>query len=203
MLKVENDSETVTYEQPFHSHIYENQLKLPLDYHTRPRNSNIPIGQIVNDVTTLHAPEKEQLPCSSINQIYQNIPKEPPKDKIWAISFFLKSPKSKDFQPPDLEKDFLIDSAAESNIINIPTWNEIKALHPKLTPVKTTSRLATAQGSTLTNYGKIPFFLVPTKTMEQNKLLNKPFKQIFHITDKKHNSIGIPFITKYIPTIKI
>ena len=37
--------------------------------------------------------------------------------------------------------------------------------------------------------------------MEQNKLLNKPFKQIFHITDIKNNTIGIPFITKYIPTI--
>ena len=39
--------------------------------------------------------------------------------------------------------------------------------------------------------------------MEQNKILNKPFKQTFHITDNKHNIIGIPFITKYIPTINI
>ena len=38
--------------------------------------------------------------------------------------------------------------------------------------------------------------------MEQNKLLNKPFKQLFHITDIKHNIIGIPFFTKYITTIK-
>ena len=37
--------------------------------------------------------------------------------------------------------------------------------------------------------------------MEQNKILNKPFKQIFHITDIKHNVIGIPFISKYMPTI--
>ena len=37
----------------------------------------------------------------------------------------------------------------------------------------------------------------------QNKILNKPFKQIFHITDIKHNIIGIPFISKYIPTINI
>ena len=77
----------------------------------------------------------------------------------------------------------MIDSGAESNIIKIPTWKEIKISHPKLTPVKTASRLATAQGSTLTNYGKIQLFLVPTKTMEQNKLLNKPFKQNHHITD--------------------
>ena len=39
--------------------------------------------------------------------------------------------------------------------------------------------------------------------MEQNKILNKPFKQTFHITDIIHNIIGIPFITKYIPTINI
>ena len=55
----------------------------------------------------------------------------------------------------------------------------------------------------LTNYGKIQLFLVPTRTIEQNKILNKPFKQIFHITDIKHNIIVIPFITKYIPTINI
>ena len=38
----------------------------------------------------------------------------------------LRKPRNKEFQPPDLEIDFLIDSGAESNIINIPTWNEIK-----------------------------------------------------------------------------
>ena len=39
--------------------------------------------------------------------------------------------------------------------------------------------------------------------MEQSRLLNKPFKQTFHITDIKHKIIGIPFITKNIPTINI
>ena len=39
--------------------------------------------------------------------------------------------------------------------------------------------------------------------MQQNKLSNKPFKQAFHITDIKHNIVGIPFITKYIPIINI
>ena len=39
--------------------------------------------------------------------------------------------------------------------------------------------------------------------MEQNKILNIPFKQIFHITDIKHNIIGIPFLLKCIPTINI
>ena len=107
------------------------------------------------------------------------------------------------FQPPDFEIDFLIDSVAESNITNIPTWNEIITLHRTLVPIKTASKLATAQGSTLLIYGKIQLFLVPTRTMEQNNILNKPFKQTFHIKDIKHNIIGIAFITKCIHTINI
>ena len=122
--------------------------------------------------------------------------KKQPREKNWTIPFILESPKSKKFQPPDLEIEFLIDSGAESNIIDLPTWNEIKTLHPNLIPMKTASKLATAQGSTLLNYGKIQLFLVPTRTMELNKILNKPFKQTFHITDIKHNIIVIPFIAK-------
>ena len=79
MIIIENDYETVTYEHFFHSHIYEIHLKFFLDYHTRPRSSNIPIEQIVNEVTTLHKPEKEQVTCSSTYHIYQNIPEEPAK----------------------------------------------------------------------------------------------------------------------------
>ena len=98
-------------------------MELPLNYYTRPRTNNIPIEQGTNETTTLHEPEEERVPCSSTNHIYQNITKEPPKKKIWTILFLLESPKSKEYQPPDLEIDFLIDSVAESNIINIPTWN--------------------------------------------------------------------------------
>ena len=39
--------------------------------------------------------------------------------------------------------------------------------------------------------------------MEQNKLLNEPFKQTFYITDIKHNILGIPLDTKYTPNINI
>ena len=119
------------------------------------------------------------------------------------MPFLFESPRNKEFQPPDLEFDFLIDSGAESNIINIPTWNEMKTFQSKLTPLATSSKLATAQGSTLVNYGKIQLFLLPTRTIEQNKILNKPFKKTLHITDIKHNIIGIPFISKYIPTINM
>ena len=68
--------------------------------------------------------------------------------------FLLESPKSKEFHPTDLEINiyrFFNRLWTRIDIINFPTWKEIKTLHPKLTPVKTASRLATAQGSTLTN----------------------------------------------------
>ena len=88
MIEVENDYESVTYKQPLQSQIYENYLELLLNYHTRPRSKNIPIGQIVNEVTTSRQPEKEQTLCSSTNHIYQNIPKEPLKEKIWTNPLF-------------------------------------------------------------------------------------------------------------------
>ena len=203
MITVDNDYESITYEEPFSSHIYENQLELLNNYYLGSNNHNTQTTQELHRIHTENSFEKDKAKNLTTNHIYQNIPKEQPREKIWTIPFLLESPKNKEFQPPDLEIDFLIDSGAESNIINIPTWHEIKLLHPNLKPLETSSKLATAQGSMLTNYGKIQSFLVPTRTMEQNKILNKPFKQTFHITDIKHNIIGIPFNTKYIPTINI
>ena len=52
MIKVENDYETVTYEQLFRSHVYENQLELFLNYYNRPSSNNIPIEQEANEITT-------------------------------------------------------------------------------------------------------------------------------------------------------
>ena len=132
MITVENDYEPIIYEQPFSSHIYENQLELPQDYYTRPISDKISIEQNVNEINLVVNNEKQR---SSTHHIYQNIQKEQPREKIWTIPFLLESPKSKELQPPDLEIDFFIDSRAESNIINIPTWNEIKSLHPILTPI--------------------------------------------------------------------
>ena len=203
MITVENDYEPIISEQPFTSHKYEIQLELLHNYYIEPID-NTQTAQEVNGINTVIKPDKkDQTQYSNAKHIYQNIQKEQPREKIWTIPFLLESPRNKEFQPPDLEIHFLIDSGAESNIINIPTWKEIKTLHPKLTPLETSSKLATAQGSTLVNYGKFQLFLLPTRTMEQNKILNKPFKQIFHITDIKHNIIGIPFLSKYIPTINI
>ena len=98
-------------------------MELLLGYYTRPRNNNIPTELEVNEATTLKEPEKEQVPPSSTNYIYQNVPKEPPREKFCTLLFLLESPICKKFQPPDLEIDFLIDSGAESNTFYIPTWN--------------------------------------------------------------------------------
>ena len=133
MITVENDYETIIYEQPFSSHIYDNQLELLHDYYTSPITKNIPITQEVNEFITVTKPdEKDKVQCSSTNHIYQNIQKEQPRETIWTIPFLLESPKSKKFQPPHLEIDFLIDSGAESIIVKIPTWNEIKNITSKL-----------------------------------------------------------------------
>ena len=182
MISVENDYKSITYEQPFSSQIYKNQLELLDNYYLGPINNNTQTTQEVNKINTVIQPDKDNVQSSITNHIYQNIQKEQPREKVWTIVFLLESPKTKEFQPPDLEIDLLIDSGAESKIINIPTGNETRILHPNLKPLETSSKLATSQGSTLIliNYGKIQLFLVPTRTMEQNKILNKPFKQTFH-----------------------
>ena len=136
MITVKNEYEPIIYEQRFSSHIYENQSELLQDYFTRPIRNDVSIEQNVNEINTVVKNKKQR---SSTSHIYQNIQKEQPREKIWTILILLESPKNKEFQPPDLKIDFLIDSGAESNIINIPTWNEIKLLHPILTPIKTAS----------------------------------------------------------------
>ena len=172
----------------------ENQLELLRNYYIEPINTTQTAQEINETNMVIKSDEKDKIKCLNTNHIYQNIQKEQPREKIWTIPFLLESPRNKEFQPPDLGIDFLIDSGAESNIINILTWNEIKTLHPALIHIKTASKLATAQGSTLVNYGKIQLFLLPTRTMEQNKILSKPFKQIFHITDNKHlNTISLAY----------
>ena len=169
MITVENDYESIIYEQPFTSHIYENQLELLHNYYIGPID-NTQTTQEVNGINTVIKPDKkDEIPCSKTKNIYQNIQKEQPREKNWTIPFLLESPRNKEFQPPDLEIDFLIDSGAESNIINIPTRNEIKTLHPNLTPLDTSSKLATAQGSTLVNYGKSNYSFFPREQWNKTK----------------------------------
>ena len=94
MITVENGYEPIVYEQPFTSHIYENQLELLQNYYTRPISNNVPVEQEVNEINTVIKPEKDEIQCSSTNHIYQNIQKKQPMEKIWTIPFLLESPKS-------------------------------------------------------------------------------------------------------------
>ena len=126
MITDENENEPIKYEKSFSSHVYENQLELLHDYYTRPISNNVPVTQEVSEINTVIKPEKDEVQCSSTNHIYQSIQKEQPREKIWTTPFLLESPKSKECQPLDLEIDFFFRLSAESNIINIPTWNEIK-----------------------------------------------------------------------------
>ena len=56
--------------------------------------------------------------------------------KEFGQSHFSQKVQNKDFQPPDLQIDFLIDSGAESKNINIPTWIKIQTSKPKFSPLK-------------------------------------------------------------------
>ena len=104
-----------------------------------------------------------------------------------------------------ITKIFIILTQEQNQIFQtLPHGTKYKqTLHPKILPSETSSRLATAQGSSLTNFGNIQLHIVATRTMEQNKLLSKHFKLSFHITDIKYNIVLIRFITKHIPTINI
>ena len=84
MITVENDYEPIIYEQPFSSHIYENQSELRQDYYTRPIRNDVSIEQNVNEINTVVINEKQR---SSTNHIYQNIQKNQPREKIWTIPF--------------------------------------------------------------------------------------------------------------------
>ena len=64
---------------------------------------------------------------------------------------FLRKSKITNFHSVDLQIDFLIDSGAESTFINIPVWNDIQNLRPKLPSSKISSKRATSQGSSLIN----------------------------------------------------
>ena len=145
-----NNIINVENEKPIYSHIYQNHDQCLLNYYTRPVSNSTTKEKVVKIGEEIK--EEKPTECSSTNNIYQNLPKETQlqKEKIWTNPPLLESSKSKQLQTPELEKDFLIDFGAESNTIYIPTWNEIKILHPQLISFKTTSRLATAQGSTLT-----------------------------------------------------
>ena len=75
MITVKNNHEPITDEQPFTSHIYENQLQLLHNYYIGPIN-NTQTTQEVNEINTVIEPDKkDETQCSNTKHIYQNIQK--------------------------------------------------------------------------------------------------------------------------------
>ena len=94
--------------------------------HQQNQNKNktkIIVSKILIILKKTDPTEQELKGSSRINNLYQNTTNkiQLPKEKVWTISLLLESLKRKDFQSPDLEIDFLLDSGEESNIKNIPT----------------------------------------------------------------------------------
>ena len=88
MLTVENDYEPIIYEQPFTSHIYENQLKLLHSYYIGPINNNTQTTQEVNEINTVIKPDKkDETQCSNTKHIYQNIQKNNQEKKFGPFHF--------------------------------------------------------------------------------------------------------------------
>ena len=93
MRNVENDYEPIIYEQPIYSHIYQNHDQFLLNYYTRSVSNSTTKEKIEKLVEEMK--EEKTTECSSTNNIYQNIAKEPQlqKEKLWTISLLLESPK--------------------------------------------------------------------------------------------------------------
>ena len=85
MISVENDYESITFEQPFSSHMYENQLELLNNYYMEPIYNDTQNTQEVNKINTKFSPNKEQ--SSTTNHIYQNIQKEQPRKNFGQFPF--------------------------------------------------------------------------------------------------------------------
>ena len=87
MIAVENDYEPIIYEQPFTSHIYENQLELFHNYYIEPINTT-QTAQEINKINMVNKPnENDKTKRLTTNHIYQNIQKEQPREKIWTNHF--------------------------------------------------------------------------------------------------------------------
>ena len=98
MITVKNDYEPIIYEQPFTSHVYENQLELLHNYYIGPID-NTQTTQEVNEINTVIKPDKKvETQCSNTKHIYQNIQKEQPRKNFWTIPFLLESPKKKELK---------------------------------------------------------------------------------------------------------
>ena len=86
MIKVENDYDSIISEQPFTSHIYQNQLELLQNYYTTPISNNVPVEQEVNRINTVIKPKKDEVQSSSTNHLYQK-KRDGQKKKLGQFQF--------------------------------------------------------------------------------------------------------------------
>ena len=93
MITVENDYEPIIYEQPFTSHIYENQLELLHNYYIEPINTT-QTAQEINEINTVIKPdEKDKTKCLNTNHNYQKIQKKTTQRKNLDNTISLRKSK--------------------------------------------------------------------------------------------------------------
>ena len=93
MIAADNDFEPVIYEQPFSSHMYENQSEFLHNYYTKLIHST-PTSQETNGInTTNQSNENDKTKCLNTNHIYQNIQKEKTQRKNLDNTISLRKSK--------------------------------------------------------------------------------------------------------------
>ena len=93
MITVENDYEPVIYEQPFTSHIYENQLELLHNYYIGPTDTT-QTTQKVNEINTVIKPDEKSETQIIFIKIYR---KNNPEKKFGQYHFYWKAQETKNF----------------------------------------------------------------------------------------------------------
>ena len=88
MITVKNDYEPIIYEQPFSSHIYENQLELLHTFYTSPTNSNTRTTQEVSEINTVIKPDKKTKENAQTQSIFVKTYKKNNREKKFGQSHF-------------------------------------------------------------------------------------------------------------------
>ena len=119
MITVKNDYEPIIYEQPFTSHIYENQLELLHNYYIEPID-NTQTTQEVNGINTVIKPDKkDETQCPNTKHIYQNIQKKQPRENKPQLRKIAKTKRAShpsSIREPDLDFRKLVDKLEQAEI---------------------------------------------------------------------------------------
>ena len=87
MIEFKNDYEPIIYEQPFTSHIYENQLELLHNYYIEPINTT-QTAQQINEINTASKPnENDKTKCLNTLISIKIYKKKNPEKKFGQYHF--------------------------------------------------------------------------------------------------------------------